>query len=51
MVGDSKGDIQAGKAASCKTAFISYGDDCPEADLTVKSVEDFVNKVLKEPLC
>ncbi len=40
MIGDSENDIEAGRAAGCKTVFIGSGDF--GQDLTVGSVKEFV---------
>lgn len=45
MIGDSKRDVDAGKNAYCHTAFI--GEGAVGQDLNVKSLYDFVNKVLE----
>lgn len=45
MVGDGENDIKAGQAAGCKTAHIGEGDF--EQTVTVRSLSDFVNTVLK----
>lgn len=45
MVGDSKSDIEAGKAAGCKTVLVGTGEF--EQDKTVKSLLDFVNRFIK----
>lgn len=46
MVGDSTGDIEAGKAAACKTAFLLSGDknEAPEAVPRYENLLDFVLK-------
>lgn len=44
MIGDGKNDIQAGKNAGCRTAFIGSGDY--GQNLTVDSLGSFVNKVV-----
>ena len=46
MIGDGKNDVMAGKAAGCKTALI--GSDNYMQDVTVGSLLEFVNTVLKE---
>ena len=46
MIGDGKNDVMAGKAAGCKTALI--GSDNYMQDVTVDSLLEFVNTVLKE---
>lgn len=45
MVGDSKSDIEAGKAAGCKTALIGIGEF--GQDKTVKSLLDFVDRFIE----
>lgn len=45
MIGDSKNDISAGKAAGCKTALIGNGDY--GQDLAVASLIEFVNAVVR----
>jgi D-glycero-D-manno-heptose 1,7-bisphosphate phosphatase len=45
MIGDSQIDIQAGKAAGCKTAFI--GTENSDANIIVNSLFEFVNKIIK----
>ena len=47
MVGDGKHDISAGKAAGCKTAYISkYRENEYYADLVVTSILEFVKRVI-----
>ena len=47
MVGDGKHDISAGKAAGCKTAYISkYRENEYYADLVVTSILEFVQRVI-----
>lgn len=46
MVGDSENDIKAGKNAGCKTAYIKREKTEVEADLTVDSLLEFVEKTL-----
>lgn len=45
MIGDGENDIKAGKAAGCKTALIGTADF--SQDLTVSSLEEFVDKIIK----
>lgn len=45
MIGDSKRDIEAGINANCHTAFI--GDEELGQDETVKSLEEFINRLLE----
>lgn len=45
MVGDSDSDIEAGKAAGCKTAFIGTSSDLPT--VSVPSLIDFADKYLR----
>ena len=40
MVGDGKNDIEAGKAAGCRTALI--GEEAFGQDVTVRSLQDFL---------
>lgn len=47
MVGDGAADIQAGKAAGCRTALIGDEDDVGQ-DTTVASLKEFIQKVLGE---
>ena len=48
MVGDGENDVKAGKAAGCKTALISSSTtNCYDADIVVKSLLEFVERVLK----
>ena len=45
MAGDGKQDMEAGKAAGCRTALIGtedYGQDC-----TVQSLKEFAEKKLE----
>lgn len=49
MVGDDERDIAAGKNAGCKTTLI--GDDLFGQDISVKSLEEFVNKILVAANC
>ena len=44
MIGDGESDILAGKASGCKTALIGSADY--SQDLTVESLEEFVNKTI-----
>ena len=46
MVGDGENDIKAGRAARCRTALIGTADYFQ--DVTVGSLEEFVNQVIKE---
>ena len=47
MVGDGRHDISAGKAAGCKTAYISkYRENEYYADLVVTSILEFVQRVI-----
>ena len=48
MVGDSRSDIEAGRAAGCWTFFIGAGD-CSEADGKASSLADAVDKILAVP--
>ncbi|NHQ85380.1 phosphoglycolate phosphatase [Iodobacter sp. HSC-16F04] len=47
MVGDSKNDILAARAAGCKVAHVSYGygaaESTPEADVTLARFEELMN--------
>ncbi|MCX7205557.1 MAG: phosphoglycolate phosphatase [Proteobacteria bacterium] len=47
MVGDSKNDILAARAAGCKVAFVSYGygesETIPEADVTLARFDELMN--------
>ncbi|STQ91291.1 phosphoglycolate phosphatase [Iodobacter fluviatilis] len=47
MVGDSKNDILAARAAGCKVAYVSYGygaaESIPEADVTLARFEELMN--------
>lgn len=43
MIGDSRVDVESGKAAGCKTALIG-NDSCGE-DILVKSLIDFINRM------
>jgi phosphoglycolate phosphatase len=47
MVGDSKNDILAARAAGCKVAFVSYGygvsANMPEADVTIGRFDELLN--------
>lgn len=45
LIGDGENDIKAGKAAGCKTALIGEADYMQ--DLTVKSLKEFVNQIIK----
>ena len=47
MVGDSENDIEAGRAAGCRTALISAGDCDYGQDASVRSVADFVGRYIK----
>jgi D,D-heptose 1,7-bisphosphate phosphatase len=46
MIGDSKRDVGAGRAAGCKTAFISHYAGETNADLHVASLASFIEKIL-----
>lgn len=46
MIGDDKRDIDAGKQAGCKTAFIGSEKNDFDQDITVESLLDFVNTVI-----
>ena len=46
MVGDGENDIKAGKAAGCSTALIGTTDYFQ--DVTVGSLEEFVNQIIRE---
>jgi D,D-heptose 1,7-bisphosphate phosphatase len=46
MIGDSKRDVGAGRAAGCKTAFISHYEGITDADLHVTSLAAFIEKIL-----
>jgi len=51
MIGDRRGDIEAGRSAGCKTYFIDYGYDekRPEAwDYRVKSLREAVGIILSD---
>jgi transaldolase len=52
MVGDRWRDVEAGRRASCRTVFIDYdyreAKPMPEADVTVRSLEDSVAWILDE---
>lgn len=48
MVGDGKNDIQAGKNAGCKTALIGDPQKIYGQDVTVSSLENFVDLYIKE---
>lgn len=47
MVGDGEIDIKAGAAAGCRTALISAGGSEYGQDVTVESLEDFVERILR----
>ena len=47
MVGDSENDIEAGRAAGCRTALIGAGDCDYGQDASVRSVADFVGRYIK----
>lgn len=46
MVGDGENDIEAGKNAGCKTAYIKREEIEVEADMTVDSLLEFVEKTI-----
>ena len=46
MVGDGENDIEAGKNAGCKTAYIKRDEIEVEADMTVDSLLEFVEKTI-----
>lgn len=46
MVGDGENDIKAGKSAGCRTALIGTADYFQ--DVTVSSLEKFVNQIIRE---
>lgn len=46
MVGDGENDIEAGKNAGCKTAYIKREEIEVEADMTVESLLEFVEKTI-----
>ncbi len=45
MVGDGEADIAAGRAAGCRTALISDGNEAYGQDVTVKSLLKFTEKI------
>lgn len=47
MVGDSKSDIEAGRAAGCKTALVA-NDEMYGQDITASDLVEFVEKILGE---
>lgn len=45
MIGDGRSDIEAGKAAGCKTAYISeHNDESLGADDTIATINEFASK-------
>lgn len=48
MIGDGENDMKAGKNAGCKTAYIKREKKEVEADVTVKSLLEFVEKFLTQ---
>lgn len=46
MVGDGEVDIEAGKNAGCKTAYIARKEKKIKADITVENLLEFANKIL-----
>ena len=46
MIGDGENDVKAGKSAGCKTAYINRKKVDVNADVTVESLLDFVEKYL-----
>ena len=48
MIGDGENDVKAGKNAGCKTAYIKREEKEVEADVTVKSLLEFVEKFLAQ---
>ncbi len=48
MVGDRKKDIDAGKAAGCRTIFVDcdYNEEIPYADFTVNSIKEITEIII-----
>jgi histidinol-phosphate phosphatase family protein len=49
MVGDAETDVQAGRAAGCRTALIGQRDTGSAADIIVSSVREFARTVGSAP--
>jgi D-glycero-D-manno-heptose 1,7-bisphosphate phosphatase len=47
MIGDSRADIEAGRAAGCKTALVVANDVSTKEDLTATSLRDAVQQILE----
>jgi D-glycero-D-manno-heptose 1,7-bisphosphate phosphatase len=49
MVGDSLSDVQAGKAAGCRTAYVGNGEEHGGADMAVPSIVEFSRSLQSQP--